>query len=277
MNDCKVRIPLAGKGANRLIEKDNKVFVTDYFSGSLSVVDFLTPVKEQFVRTVRLGNEPEMNEIRKGELLFADAGMCYQHWQSCRSCHPDGRSDGLNWDLANDGLGNPKNTKSMLYSHMTPPCMITGIRADAEIAVRAGIRNIQLAQRPEEDAVCIDKYLSSLSPLPSPYLINGKLSPKAEKGKAVYEKAECNRCHNGTYLTDMQLYDVGVGTGNDTGVRFDTPTLKEIWRTAPYLYDGRAKTIKEVLTIYNKDDKHGTTSGLSEEEIEALEQYVLSL
>jgi len=277
MNDCKVRIPLAGKGARRLIEKDNKVFVTDYFSGGLSVVDFTTPVKEKFVRFIKLDNEPEMNAIRKGELLFADAELCFQNWQSCLSCHPDGRSDGLNWDLANDGLGNPKNTKSMLYSHVTPPCMITGIRADAEIAVRAGIRNIQLTQRPEEDAVCIDKYLSSLSPLPSPYLVNGKLSPVAEKGKAIYEQAGCNQCHNGDYLTDMQMCDVGVGTGKDTDIRLDTPTLKEIWRTAPYLYDGRAKTIKEVLTIFNQEDKHGVTSRLTEEEIDALEQYVLSL
>ena len=45
--------------------------------------------------------------------------------------------DGLNWDLLNDGIGNPKSTKTLLYSHATPPAMISGIRADAETAVRA--------------------------------------------------------------------------------------------------------------------------------------------
>jgi cytochrome c peroxidase len=60
-------------------------------------------------------------------------------------------------------------------------------------------------------------------------------------------------------------------------VPFDTPTLKEIWRTAPYLYNGSAVTMKEVLTKFNKNDKHGKTSQMSEQEIEALAEYVLSL
>jgi len=58
---------------------------------------------------------------------------------------------------------------------------------------------------------------------------------------------------------------------------FVTPTLVEIWRTAPYLFDGRAETMEEVLTIYNYDDKHGETSELTEEEIADLATYILSL
>ena len=52
------------------------------------------------------------------------------------------RPDALNWDLLNDGIGNPKNTLSLLLSHQTPPVMITGVRASAEDAVRAGIKYI---------------------------------------------------------------------------------------------------------------------------------------
>jgi cytochrome c peroxidase len=47
------------------------------------------------------------------ERLFHDATIGHQSWQSCASCHPDGRAGGLNWDLLNDGIGNPKNTKSV--------------------------------------------------------------------------------------------------------------------------------------------------------------------
>ena len=50
--------------------------------------------------------------VRRGEFLFNDGTVCHEHWQSCASCHPDGRGDGLSWDLLNDGAGNPKNTKS---------------------------------------------------------------------------------------------------------------------------------------------------------------------
>ena len=61
--------------------------------------------------------------VRKGERLFNDATLCHQGWQSCASCHPDGRTDGLNWDLLNDGIGNPKNTKSLLLASEKPPEM----------------------------------------------------------------------------------------------------------------------------------------------------------
>ena len=109
----------------------------------------------------------------RGNMYFHDATLGFQGWQSCASCHPnDARSDGLNWDLLNDGLGNPKNTKSLLLSHYTPPCMVTGIRANAEIAVRSGIKYILFAVAPASVADDMDAYLRSLKPLPSPYLQN---------------------------------------------------------------------------------------------------------
>jgi cytochrome c peroxidase len=69
---------------------------------------------------------------------------------------------------------------------------------------------------------------------------------------------------------------LGIGKGLDKNQKFDTPTLAEVWRTAPYLYDGRAVTIEEVLTKYNPDDKHGLTSNLSDKEITDLANFVLS-
>lgn len=275
LSELKTRTPLHGKGAGYPLVKGENVFVADYFSGGLSVVDVQTFVAAKFIR---LGEEPPADAKRKGEFFFADADLCFQNWQSCVSCHPGGRADGLNWDLVNDGLGNPKNTKSMLYAHVTPPCMITGIRADAETAVRAGIKHIQFATRSEEDATCIDAYLKSLTPLPSPYLTKkGKLSAPAKKGEKLFEQCGCLECHNGAYFTDGKKYDVGTGVEADANRAFDTPGLKEVWRTAPYLYNGSAQTIREVLTIFNKDDKHGVTSKLTKAEIEALEAYVLSL
>ena len=275
MAGLKKRIPSCGKGARYPFVYGEKVFVSDYFSGSLSVMNMQATDHK---RVIKLGEEPAMSDIRKGELYFADADLCFQHWQSCISCHPDARADGLNWDLINDGLGNPKNTKSMLYAHETPPCMITGIRENAQIAVRAGIKHIQFATRPEEDAACIDAYLQSLTPLQSPYLTpKGTLSKLAQQGKKLFEQTGCLGCHDGPYLTDGKKYNVGTGINEYTDFAFDTPTLKEIWKTAPYLYNGSAKTIREVLTTFNKADKHGSTSHLTEDEIKALEAYILSL
>jgi len=155
--------------------------------------------------------------------------------------------------------------------------MMTGVRPDAETAVRSGIRHIQFAVRPEEDAVAIDEYLKSLKPVQSPYLVKGKMREQAKQGRKVFNKAGCASCHSSPLYTDLQKYDIGTGKGLDENQSFDTPTLIEVWRTAPYLYDGRSKTIKEVLTKHNADDQHGKTSTLTDEEINSLAEFILSL
>jgi cytochrome c peroxidase len=154
--------------------------------------------------------------------------------------------------------------------------MISGVRGDAEDAVRAGFRHILFAVRPEEESVSIDEYLKSLKPIPSPYLVKDKLSDSAKRGQKIFNKAGCISCHKGTLHTDLKQYDVGTGDGLDKDRKFDTPSLVEAWRTAPYLFDGRAATIEEVITKYNPEDKHGKTSNLSDNEIKDLANFVLS-
>ncbi len=270
------RVKLLGKGARSLAILGRKAYVAEYFTDALTVVDMHDTTRFRTTSLV-LGPRRPMTIERKGEMLFNDASLCFQGWQSCASCHPSGaRVDALNWDLLNDGLGNPKNTKSLLLSHRTPPAMVTAVRENAEQAVRAGIRYIQFAVRPEEEAVAIDHYLKSLEPIPSPYLVDGQLSESAKRGRKLFKQAGCGACHRGRLHTDMQPYDVGTAEGLDKDRKFDTPSLVEIWRTAPYLYDGRATTIEEVITKFNSEDKHGVTSNLTESEIRDLAQFVLS-
>jgi len=269
------RIKLEGNGPRGLAVVGTKMYAAEYFTDSLGVVDVNPRVWR--AKSLALGPQKDMTVVRKGEMLFHDASMCFQQWQSCASCHPGAaRSDALNWDLLNDGMGNPRNSKSLLLSHKTPPVMITGIRDSTETAVRGGIKFIQFVVRPEADAVAIDEYLKSLKPAPSPHLVNGKLGKAANRGKLIFEKAGCASCHPAPLFTDMKKYDVGTGKDRQEGREFDTPKLIEVWRTRPYLYDGRAVTIKEVLTKYNVGDKHGRTSTLSEQEINDLAEFVLS-
>mgnify|MGYP001038870177 CR=1 FL=1 len=284
------RIKLPGEGPRALKIIGNTAYVAQYFSDSLAIVDINTDSRPR-PKSVALGSKSGMTTRRMGEMLFNNAEICFQHWQSCASCHPsDARSDALNWDLLNDGLGNPKNTKSLLLAHKTPPAMVSGVRGNAEAAVRAGITHIHFAVRPEEEAEAIDEYLKSLEPVPSPHLFDGdpvsqknsemgthgKLSESAERGQKIFEKAGCDSCHAGELYTDLESHDVGTGKDLDKDRKFDTPTLVEVWRTAPYLYDGRAATIEEVLTKYNPNDKHGVTSNLAETEIKDLAEFILS-
>jgi len=271
------RIKLCGKGPRAIAIVGSRVYVAEYFTDSITLVDMN---KKPGPKTIALplSPAPQMTRKRRGEMLFNDASICFQRWQSCASCHPGGgRVDALNWDLLNDGIGNPKNTKSLLLSHKTPPSMITAVRESAEAAVRSGIKHILFATCPEEDVVAIDEYLKSLKPVPSPYLVNGKLSKSAQRGRKIFNKAGCSSCHAGPLYTDLQKYNVSTGKDVDKDVEFDTPTLVEVWRTAPYLFDGRAATIKEVLTTHNLGDKHGMTSNLTDNEIRDLAQFILSL
>ncbi len=271
------RIDVNGNGARSLVIFGDTVAVAMFFTDEIAFVD-LSGTNPKQVGRLKLGDDVEMTPQRRGEMFFHDASLCFQTWQSCSSCHPsDGRVDGLNWDLLNDGIGNPKNTKSLLLSHQTPPAMALGVRANAEAAVRAGIRHIQFAVRPEADASAIDEYLKSLRPMPSPHRIDGQLSEAAQRGREVFATSGCIHCHAGPNFTEGNAYDVGTGLNRERGKRFDTPSLVEVWRTAPYLHDGRAATIEDVLVKFNENDRHGRTSELSDEQVNDLVAYVLSL
>ena len=81
-----------------------------------------------------------------------------------------------------------------------------------------------------------------------------------------FDKAKCDRCHEGSNFTLNAYSNLGVGTDKpepdvgrfavtkdprDWGV-FKTPTLREIEHTAPYMHDGSLKTLEEVVDFYNK-------------------------
>lgn len=261
-------IPLKGNGPRKMIMNGNKLFIPTYFADILNIVDINT----HEVTAVNLNPNREESVENKGERYFNDASHCFQQWQSCNGCHPgDARTDGMNWDLMNDGVGNSKNCKSLLFSHPTPPSMISGIRESAEFAVRAGFKFIQFFDVTEEDAVCVDAYLKALRPVPSPYLVNGELSDLAKEGRKVFDKLQCAECHSGTYFTDLKMHRIGDNIEFEKG--WDTPTLREVWRTAPYLFDGRAATMNEVF----EEHKHGVKKKISQKEIQALTEYVNSL
>ncbi|MDP6636741.1 MAG: cell surface protein [Phycisphaerae bacterium] len=266
------RIKLTGKGPRCITLIGTKAFVGEYFTDSLSVADIAPAKAKPKIESIALGPKTAMTEVRRGEMLFNDASISFQQWQGCATCHPDGRSDGLNWDLFNDGMGNPKNTKSLLWAHKTPPSMITGIRTDAKETVRKKIRFALFSVQPEKNALAILAYLKSLKPAPSPFLVNSKPSLAAQRGKLLFNnKAQCNSCHSGEFFTDQKKHNV-------SGKAFDTPTLIEVWRTAPYLYKGQAATILDVLSRkHNPKHQHGKTSKLTQKERGDLAQYVLSL
>jgi len=272
------RIPITptDNGPRAIAIIGDTAWVANYYSDTLCAFNITAEKPE--MESIALGAPVEPDILRKGEMYFNDGRICFQRWQSCTSCHPDARVDAYNWDLLNDGIGNPKNTKSMLLAHQTPPTMSLGIRETAEVAVRSGIHLILFSEQPESVPTAIDEYLKSMKPVPSPKLVKGKLSDKALQGEKIFNRAGCSSCHPAGLFTDLQSYDVGTqGQYDKAAEKFDTPTLVEIWRTGPYLHDGSALTVRDVVTKHNPKDKHGKTSDLSSSEIDELCEYLLSL
>lgn len=296
LDGIRTRIKLPLNGPRSLITDGKNAYAAGYYSDNL--VSFPLTDNPQIVDW-KLGDGKEQPIEWRGEKYFNDATLCFQAWESCASCHPDTRMDALNWDLLNDGLGNPKNTHSMFISHRTSPVMTLGIRKNAEVAVKAGFRHIQFVEPEPEHTDSVDEYLRNMKMVPSPFLNykkmakpiekdkcrqchaadveRGSLTEAAQRGKELFKKQGCVECHPHPYFTTKKPYDVGTLEGVDKGKTIVVPTLAEIWRTGPYMHDGRAATLKEVVTIHNKDDKRGKTSTLTPKEIDDLVEYLKSL
>ncbi len=265
LNDCRQRIPV-GVGVRSLAEHNGVLYCGLYFDGNIAAINLSNGTS----KTLSFATQPEANVVRQGHILWSDANNCYQKWQSCNSCHPDAVVDGFNWDNLNDGLGGGgKSAKSMLYAHRTPPVMVTGIRPDAETAVAAGMKFIQFNTLSETQLSYIDEYLKSLQPLQSPYLMSdGVLTASAADGKAIFEQS-CASCHPAPLYTDLEKHNVNSNTfSGDTG-DYDTPSLIEVWRTAPYMHDGSLYTIEEVARFFAPD--------LTDTQVAAVAEYVRSI
>jgi cytochrome c peroxidase len=189
-----------------------------------------------------------------------------------------------------DGLGNPKIVKSLLLSKQCLPMMWEGVHKTSALCIRNKLHMVhffnpdKFHKSPYLDFDTyiqdIDAYIDAMQPVPSPYLVDGKLSERAERGKKIFEdtKIGCAQCHPAPLFTDQKLHNVNTKCFYDRKDSFDTPTLVETWRTAPYLHDGRYTNMKDLF----KKGKHGNTEGnniesLTEEQLDDLIEYVLSL
>lgn len=265
-----------GKGPTGMaLSPDGKtLFVTNYYAGTVSVLDADTATLRS---AFAVGDQPAPDAARRGEVYFHDATRCFQSWHSCASCHLDGgRIDGLPWDFLRDGIDNAKDVISLVNLHHTSPHNRRATRPDPRYCLETGVAvSHQMVPEPA-DIDDLLAYLTSLAPEPNPNL--SELADAAARGKALFEgKAGCASCHPAPWFTNRKMYDLGMPSPGDPDGRYDTPSLIEAYRTAPYFHDGRAVTLEEALTKHDPAHRHGRLKGLTPPEIHELIAYVLSL
>ena len=73
------------------------------------------------------------------------------------------------------------------------------------------------------------------------------------------------------------MHNAGASSPQEPDRLYDTPSLVEVHRTAPYFHDGRAATLRDIFTVHNEEGRHGSTSELSESELDDLMEYLKSL
>ncbi len=274
------------------------------------------PAPSRTVDLLPPGGDPVPAEVLAGEIVFtstADLRMSAGGYAACATCHPEGEADGRTWDFTQRGEG-LRNTTSLLGGAAVAPFHWSanfdevqdfendirgamggaGFLADEDFAATADPLGAEKAGlSPELDALAA--YLASLDAPPrSPERdAAGALSAAAARGEGVFldPAVGCADCHPPPAYTDSGfvgpatplLHDVGTlgpGSGSRLGgplPGLDTPTLRGVWATAPYLHDGSAPDLRAVLVDQNAADAHGVTSGLTEQQLTDLEAYLRSL
>ncbi|MBV7335662.1 c-type cytochrome [Chloroflexi bacterium TSY] len=258
-------------------------------------------------------NEKLPPDVLIGKRIFynaQDRRMNRDGYISCASCHLDAQDDGRIWDRAADGEG-LRNTISLLgrggiehgnlhwtanfdevqdFEHdMRVLFGGTGFLDDA--VYNSHNRNQPLGGSKaglSQELDALAAYVTSLksvhrSPHRNP---DSSLTAAGVAGRELFLELRCAACHHGNQFTDSVnglKHDVGTISRTTYGanppllVGLDTPTLRGIWESAPYLHDGSAHTLLDVLTTKNLDRKHGDLQGRTQNELDNLVAYLLQI
>ena len=121
---------------------------------------------------------------------------------------------------------------------------------------------------PEHLTVAIEQFVLSLTSMDSKFdraqRGEAQLSSQEQRGFELFFTeydprhnqygADCFHCHGGAFFSDFQFHHTGLPYTD--GKRFATPSLRNLSLTAPYMHDGRFKTLEEVLQHYTSGIQH---------------------
>jgi DNA-binding beta-propeller fold protein YncE/mono/diheme cytochrome c family protein len=272
------RVPVGARPRGLALTPDRtQLWVANELDSSLSVLE--VPAM-RVVRKIELGIPIRRERRLEGRYLFGSARLTKGRQFTCTSCHPNGNTDGLTWELAHvpDGLRfrNSRNLRGGIT--LTAPFRWSGHDQDIEEFFQEEITGLLQGPRQNHNALhALWNLLDQFPMPPNPYRDEGdRFSAVAKRGKQLFEgKAGCIQCHSGEMSggTGMKAF---VGTTLE-GQQLDVPHLLGVYDSAPYLHDGRAATLEEIFQKYNPTQEHGRAHKLSKEELANVLRYVREL
>ena len=282
------RIPVGNNPRGLALTRDGrKLFVANRLDDTISVID--THVN-RVASNIQLDSPKTISVKRRGEQAFYTARYSFQGQIGCATCHIDSTFDGLTWDLEPDGFGRDiVDNRPIEDLKDTEPFKWNG--GNPNLPTECGPRTEKFFWRSENyDNRTLTDLVSYVRGLPSRpnrwRLPHGELTPAQERGKLFFDRSvdkfgkpiletnRCSYCHSGPKGTNQRSFDVGTRKSTDNPGLLDTPQLSNIALTAPYLHDGSARTLEEIWTVYNPEDRHGRTNDLTKDELNDLIEYL---
>jgi cytochrome c peroxidase len=278
----------AGPNGIALTRDGRKAYVYNSFDHTLTTLvgdgtSSTLNIREEGPR-LKLAADVLPPEAAMGRKLFfsaIDSRMTSpQVGAACATCHYFGRDDGHVWGFP-DG---PRQTPTIAGRRITEtgPFHWTGefpsLRDFLDVTVRqrmgGGVVDSQMS-------VQLSAFMDSLPAADNPHKREEMTEPQ-KRGAIAFTKAGCNECHTGVALTNNKQANVGTfvisGTNPDNEMTrqrgLNTPSLLGLARSAPYLHDGSAQTLKERLLQTRFTDQHGKTSTLSDGELDDLVEFL---
>ncbi|RKG94900.1 c-type cytochrome [Corallococcus carmarthensis] len=280
----------AGPNGIALTRDGRKAYVYNAFDHTVSTLvasgDARGDLHEEGERLVIAGDTLSPMAVAGRRLFFSavDERMTSPSVAvSCASCHLEGREDGHVWGFP-DG---PRQTPSLAgrMTTATAPFHWSGEFSALGDFMSATVKDRMGGQELDADTVAkLGAFIDAI-PAPDNAFRDEPLTASQARGAALFKQAKCDTCHSGTALTNNTNVDVGTfvrsGVLQDAvaviQVGLNTPSLLGVGRTAPYLHDGSAPTLKARLLNGRETNQHGMTAQLSDADMDDLVAYLETL
>jgi hypothetical protein len=279
----------AGPSGIALTRDGKQAFVYNSFDHTISTLVKSGSGDEAEVvatgRALRVADDVLAPDVVAGRRLFFSASdsrmTASTTGMACASCHLNGREDGHVW-VFSDG---PRQTPSLAGRMMgaTAPFHWNGqFNTLTDFLAETVNNRMGGTGASNEMAAQLSAFIESQQ-LPDNPLRTGNPTAAQLRGAQVFQKAECNGCHGGSSFTDNTFHDVGTmvmgGVNPDLGLPngLNVPSLLGISRTAPFLHDGSANSLRQRIVASRLNDLHGKTATLTDGEIGDLVDYLNTL